>query len=71
MASVKESGLTSPTSETVDRKQPKTLSLRPGQHSLNTTIQLTCDSHKDKKAAVYLSGDFKVTYREGAGFSKW
>lgn len=74
MASVKESGQTSPTSETVDRKhehQPKTLSLRPGQHSLSTTLQLTCDSHKDKKATVHVSGDFKITYRDGAGLSKW
>lgn len=70
MASVKESGLTSPTSETVDRKQPKNLVLRPGQHSLNTSIQLACDNHKDKKATINLSGEFKVTYREGAGLSK-
>lgn len=71
MVSLKESGLASPINETVDRKQPKTLALRPGQHSLNTTIQLICDNHKDKKATVHLSGDFKITYREGTGLSKW
>lgn len=70
-SSVKESGLTSPTSETVDRKQSKALALRPGQHSLNATVQLSCDNHKDKKATIHLSGDFKITYREGAGLSKW
>lgn len=72
MASIKESGLTSPTGETVDRKQQhKTVTLRPGHHSLNTSIQLTCDNHKDKKATVTLAGDVRVTYREAAGLSKW
>ena len=74
MAIVKESVLTSPTTESLPlgelsvSKRPK---LKPGQYSVDTYFDVSCENHKDKKAILRLSGDLTLEYKEDAGLSKW
>ncbi|KUI68982.1 hypothetical protein VM1G_03686 [Cytospora mali] len=71
MALAKESVLSSPTTESVPIDEQPTLKLKPGQYSLDTTFNVSCGNHKEKRAVLRLLGDLKIEYKEDGELSQW
>lgn len=73
MAIVKESVLTSPTTQSFplgEQIMSKHLRMKPGQYPLDTYFDVSCETHEDKKAILRLSGNLNLEYKENAGLSK-
>lgn len=74
MASFKESVLSSPTTEYLPIGEPpipNRQKLKPGQYSLDTYFNISCENHKDKKAVLRLSGDIILEYKDDVGLCQW
>lgn len=76
MAITKESVVTTPTTDclpthTGDQSTSKRPKFKPGQYSIDTYFDVSCEDHKDKKVIIRLSGDLKLEYRQNGEASLW
>lgn len=68
MAVTRESVHQSPTSETTKESLPSSgVDLGSGHYALNTCVEVYCESHKNTKAVLRISGSFSVEYSQDAG----
>lgn len=71
MAVARESVHQSPAAEAAKSSSPQAgVDPGQGQYALSTSVELVCENHKNTKALLRLSGNFRVEYSQDAALAQ-